>query len=205
MESVTNDQDRNLKQEPEEDKAHTLEGAEEQPQVQELSVEEIQAQLEKAQAEAAQWLDKYRRALADFANYRKRIERERTEAELRMRMDLVRKLLPIKDDFQRALQNIPAEHADSPWVQGVVLIENKLHKLLEEADVVPIEALGKPFDPNYHEAVMEEQSKDYPPGVVMEEVRKGYLMGKKLLRPTMVKVSKGPGPEEAQEDPEPGK
>jgi len=145
------------------------------------------------QAKAEEWLDKYRRSAAEFSNYRKRMDRERARQRQQLQMDLLRKLLPIVDDFQRALENVPDDRQDLEWVEGVMLIERKLQNLLKEMGVETIAAEGEPFDPNYHHALLREESDEYPEGIVLEELQKGYLLEDRVLRPTMVKVSSGPG------------
>jgi molecular chaperone GrpE len=152
----------------------------------------LESTIEELTARNEDLLDKYRRSLAEFANYRKRQDREREQHAWHTRAQVVRRLLDPLDDFARALASVPAEHADSPWVTGVALIDRKLRQLLEEYDVRPIEALGKPFDPNYHSALMQEHSADFPEGAVMEEIQTGYTMSGQVLRPTVVKVSAGP-------------
>lgn len=146
------------------------------------------------QAKADEYLDKYRRSVAEFANYRKRQDRERENDMRRISMQVLRRLLPPLDDLDRALESVPAEHRDSPWVGGVRLIDRKLRAILDEFDVRPIEALGKPFDPRYHSALLQEENNTHPEGTVMEELQRGYMLGDEVLRPTVVKVSRGPGP-----------
>lgn len=146
------------------------------------------------QAKADEYLDKYRRSVAEFANYRKRQERERENELRRMSMQVLRRLLSPLDDLDRALGSVPPEHDGTPWVEGVRLIDRKLNAILDEFDVQPIEALGKPFDPRYHSALLQDESDTYPEGTVMEELQRGYMLGDEVLRPTVVKVSKGPGP-----------
>ncbi len=168
----------------------------EQKTVDEL--ENLRREVQEWRAKAEEYLDNYKRSLADFSNYRKRQDREREQQMLRVSMDVLRRLLPVMDDFDRAIKSIPPEHAGSNWVEGIVLIERKLKSLLEAFHVVPIEALGKPFDPNFHSAVMTEASDTYPAGVVMEELQSGYMLADQVLRPTMVKVSNGPGSQAKQ-------
>lgn len=155
-------------------------------------VESLRQQVEEWRAKADELLDKYKRSLADFANYRKRQDRDREEQTLQIRMEVLRQILPIVDDFERALKNVPQEYAQAGWVEGITLIERKLKSMLAKFDVSPIEALGKPFDPNFHSALVTEESDEYPPGTVMEELQRGYLLADRLLRPTIVKVSNGP-------------
>lgn len=145
-------------------------------------------------AKADEFLDKYRRSVADFANYRKRQDRERENELRRLSMQVLRRLLPPLDDLDRALEAVPAEHRESPWVEGIRMIDRKLNGILDEFQVTPIDAVGKPFDPHFHSALLQEESDTYPEGVVMEELQRGYMLGDDVLRPSVVKVSKGPGP-----------
>jgi len=151
-------------------------------------------------AKADEYLDKYRRSVADFANYRKRQDRERENELRRLSIQVLRRLLSPLDDLDRALEAVPAEHRDSPWVEGVRLIDHKLRGILDEFHVTPIEAVGKPFDPHYHSALLQEESDTYPEGVVMEELQRGYTLGDDVMRPSVVKVSKGPGPSRDDSD-----
>ena len=162
--------------------------------------EKLQEELHEARAEAEDFLDKYRRSAATFSNYRKRQKHEQEQESIRIRMNVMRELLPIVDDFQRAAQNVPDEFAEVEWMEGIALIQRKMEALLDKHEVVPIEALGEPFDPNFHSALLQAESNEYPAGTVMEEVAKGYLLGDKVLRPTLVKVSLGPKAEAEEED-----
>lgn len=153
---------------------------------------------EKWRAQAETYLDQYRRSMAEFSNYRKRQERDQQQQEQRLTIDVLKPLLPIVDDLQRAVRNVPTEFAGNPWVEGVALIERKVMTLLAGFQAVPIVALGQPFDPNFHAALMQSESDEYPAGVVMEELQTGYKVGEQVLRPTLVKVSSGPGPQAQQ-------
>jgi molecular chaperone GrpE len=157
----------------------------------EVTQANLQQELEQAQNEVEQWRDRYLRSVAELANYRKRVEREREQQTLRLKMDVLRQLLPIADDFHLALENAPPDPQGFPWVQGLVLIADKIDALLSQSGVEPIPAVGEPFDPVYHHALMQEASDDYPEGVVSGEIRKGYTMGDQVLRPTLVRVSSG--------------
>lgn len=137
-------------------------------------------------AERDSYLDQLKRSLAEFANYRRRVDQERAQARELATRDLLRALVPIVDDFQRALAAVPEELRGNPWVQGVHLIERKLVALLEREGVTPIEALGQPFDPGLHEAVATEPGSTQ--NIVVEVYQKGYRHGQHLLRPAMVKV-----------------
>jgi molecular chaperone GrpE len=133
--------------------------------------------------------DRLLRKTAEFDNYRKRVERERREQADQTITELLRELLLVADDFDLALS---AEHAKSlaGYKKGVELIHTKLHDLLRKHGVRPIEAIGGDFDPNLHQAVMHESSPEHRDGEVIGELRRGYMIGDRLLRPSMVKVAK---------------
>jgi molecular chaperone GrpE len=133
--------------------------------------------------------DRLLRKGAEFDNYRKRIERERREQSDQAVVDLLQSLLAVVDDFDRAL-TIEAGADTEGYRKGVELIYAKLHDVLKRHGVRPIEALGTDFDPNLHEAVVQETSPNHRDGEVIGELRKGYMLGDKLLRPAMVKVAK---------------
>jgi molecular chaperone GrpE len=157
--------------------------------VQENELEALQAELEKAQAQAAEYLDGWQRARAEFANYKKRVEAERELLRQTSNEALLLKLLPVVDDFERAFQTLPEDLADVPWVDGIKLILRKLQAILDSENVTPIEAMGQPFDPLLHQAVMQEETTEHPDGHVIEEMQRGYRLGERVLRPSMVKVA----------------
>lgn len=170
------------------------------PQGEERAAPTPLEEAEQWRAKADEYLNRYRRSVADFANYRKRQDRERENELRRISMQVLRRLLPPLDDLDRALEAAPPEHQDSPWVEGIRLIDRKLRTVLDEFDVKPIEALGRPFDPHYHSALLQDESDVYAEGIVMEELQRGYLLGDDVLRPAVVKVSKGPGPSRDDSD-----
>ena len=144
---------------------------------------------------AAQYLDALQRERASFINYRRRTEQERAEMAQYAAASLIKKLLPVVDDFDRALEAIPQkEREHNKWVAGIELIARKLHTILEQEGVQPIEAMGQPFDPNLHEAVAFEdnaEGSDSHEDTVSAVFSKGYKMHDRVLRPAMVKVSRG--------------
>ncbi len=146
---------------------------------------------EEYQAQANDYRDKYLRSVAEFSNYRKRQDRERQLQVWRTHAGILRTLLDPIDDFHRALEHVPSGEADSSWVQGIMLIEQKLMAILCQYNVTQMETVGKPFDPNFHEALLREPSDVFPEGTVTEELKKGYLMDDQVLRPAVVKVSQG--------------
>lgn len=152
----------------------------------------LRRQVDELRAQSDEWLDKYRRTGADFSNYRKRQERDREQQELDLRKRVLGRFLPIAEDFRRALLHMPTDPTDLQWAQGVALIASKIEAVLAEFQVQPMVALGQPFDPAYHQAVLREPSSDYAAGVVMEELERGYMIGNQVLKPALVKVSAGP-------------
>ena len=157
--------------------------------------------------------DRLLRTAAEFDNYRKRIDRERRELSEYAAADLLSDLLPVIDDLERALQasaqfsTQASAHASGqaagqatgqtaptgdtdPYRQGVELILRQMIDILRKRGVKPIDAAGADFDPNFHQAVMHEVSSDHREGEVMQDLRRGYMLGERLLRPAMVKVAK---------------
>ena len=141
------------------------------------------------QRERDDYKDRWLRKSAEFDNYRKRIERERREQADQAVVDLLQDLLAVVDDFDRAM-TVDAGEGGAAYRKGVELIHGKLHDLLRRYGVKSIEALGTDFDPNLHQAVVTEPSPDHREGEVIGEMRKGYTMNDRLLRPAMVKVAK---------------
>ena len=133
--------------------------------------------------------DRLLRKTAEFDNYRRRVERERREHADQSVVDLLTQLLQVVDDFDLAL-NVEAGEEAAAYRKGVELIHAKLHDMLRKQGVRPIEALGADFDPNVHQAVVHESSPEHREGEVIGELRKGYMIGDRLLRPSMVKVAK---------------
>lgn len=144
--------------------------------------------LEELRREKDSLQDRLLRTAAEFDNYRKRVERERRDLADYIKADVLAEILPIVDNFERALQ------ASSPEAEslrkGVELIHKQMLDFLRKRGVTPIQALGADFDPNFHQAVIHEESQSHREGEVIEELQRGYMLGDKLLRPAMVKVAK---------------
>ena len=132
--------------------------------------------------------DRLLRTAAEFDNYRKRMDRERRDLAEYTAAEVIKDLLPIIDNLERALH---AAEQDDPLRKGVELIHKQMLEMLRKRGVTPIEALGADFDPNFHQAVIHEESAQHREGEVMEELQRGYVVGDRLLRPSMVKVAKG--------------
>lgn len=161
----------------------------------EEAIEELEAlrqRLAEAEKKVEEYLDQWRRAAADLANYRKRVEKEQAELSKYANAVLITRILPILDDFQRAFQTIPDSLRGLTWIDGIVLIERKLQAILEQEGLTPIEAVGQPFDPLFHEAVLYEETTDHEDGQVIAELQKGYKLHDRVLRPALVKVAKAP-------------
>ena len=141
------------------------------------------------QRERDDYYDRWMRKAAEFDNYRKRVERERREQGDQAIVDLLQEILLVIDDFDRALTVHAGEGGDA-YRKGVEMIHAKLYDVLKKYNVRPIDALGADFDPNVHQAVVHEDSPGRREGEVVGELRKGYMIGDRLLRPAMVKVAK---------------
>jgi molecular chaperone GrpE len=152
-------------------------------------------ELERAQAQAAEYLDGWQRTQAEFSNYKKRQEAERAQMVTLASATLLRKLLPVADDFERALETMPSDLGHNTWVEGIVLIKHKLNGVLESEGVKPVEAEGQAFDPRYHEAVTYEEAAGYEDGQIIGELQRGYTLGERVLRPALVRVAKSPAPQ----------
>ncbi|GAB4516314.1 MAG: hypothetical protein Kow0047_28240 [Anaerolineae bacterium] len=151
---------------------------------------ELETELEAARNQAEEYLDQWRRTAAEFSNYRKRQEREQAEFVKQANAGLILRLLPILDDFDLAFEHLPEDVAQSSWVEGFSLIRRKLQAILEQEGVTAIEAVGQPFDPTLHEAISHEESDGVESGHVIAEVRKGYKLGDRVLRPSLVRVAR---------------
>jgi molecular chaperone GrpE len=153
----------------------------------------LEQQLDEEKKKANEYLDSWRRSAAEFANYRKRVEKEKGDYTQYANALLLGKLIDVMDGFDAAFKAIPERYRGEPWVEGVRLVEQKLKRVLESEGVKPIEAQGKEFDPNYHEAMFYEPSPGAPEGQVTGEFQRGYTLGERVLRPSRVKVAQGRG------------
>jgi len=155
------------------------------------TLERLQKELEEAKAKANEYLDGWQRARAEFANYKKRQEQQNAELRAFATIDLVRKLLPIQDDFERAIKTLPEGISHMTWIEGVLLIHRKLQVILESEGAKAIEVkLNDPFDPVLHEAISHDEATGVNSGHIIEEVQKGYKLGERVIRPALVRVAK---------------
>ncbi len=162
------------------------------PEVAELVA--TRAELKRLESEVKELRDSLARRQADFENYRKRMERERSETYNRVVADIAAKLLPVLDNLKRALEteaSVEATESDEfrHFLSGVDLIYKQLNGVLDALGVKPVPAEGEHFDPHVHEAVVTEPSDDYEPDTVIQEIVRGFRLGDKLIRPALVKVA----------------
>lgn len=151
----------------------------------------LEAELEDLRRLRDEYYDRLLRQAAEFDNFRKRNERERRDRALYAAADLLGELLPVVDNLERAVGADAPEHGIDDFRRGVELIHRQLLDLLVKHGVTAVEAVGTDFDPNVHEAVLYEPSPNHREGEVIEEFQRGYKLGDRLLRPSMVKVAKG--------------
>ncbi|MSQ26997.1 MAG: nucleotide exchange factor GrpE [Dehalococcoidia bacterium] len=165
----------------------------------------LASRLEEEKARAESHYASWQRSAADFVNYRRRAEQERSESIRFGNASLILHLLPVIDDLERALQNLPKELLGLTWVDGIHLIHRKLAAVLEAQGTRPIEAVGHAFDPNLHEAVLREPGDE---GKVLSELQRGYTLHGRVIRPSLVKVGEGGAPAppygSSSESPAPG-
>ncbi|MGQ9799306.1 MAG: nucleotide exchange factor GrpE [Ignavibacterium sp.] len=155
----------------------------------EIKVEELQKRVEELEKETNEWKEKFLRKAAEFENYKRRTENDQLNLLNYAAESFIKKILPIVDDFERSLEHINDSNDYEKLKEGVQLIYNKLVKVLDEQGVKKIEALGKPFDVHYHEALMQKADNSVPAHTVLEELEKGYMYKDKVIRHTKVVVS----------------
>lgn len=153
-----------------------------------LSSDELQSRMQQLEQESSSYKDQYLRVAADLKNFKRRTEEERGTLIRNATAGLILKILPILDDFDLAMQHVPAEVAETPWFNGLQGVQRKLQMVLEGEGVKPIEALGEPFNPHFHDAVMHEDAGPEQAGKVTADLRRGYMLHDRVLRPSMVKV-----------------
>ena len=155
---------------------------EEERDPRDVRIEELERQLEEAE-------DKYLRQVASFDNYKRRMTLDKEEMQKYRSQSLMKELVPILDNFERALQTEVTSEDAIALKEGVAMIERSLKEALKNEGLEPIESVGEPFDPNFHQAVMTGQDDEKESGVVLEEFQKGYRLNDRIIRPSMVKVN----------------
>jgi len=152
--------------------------------------ESLEEQVKRLQSEAEEYLDGWQRARAEFANFKKRTQRENEHARERIAGEIITHFLGVKDDIERALAKAPETDDFQEWTLGIELIHQKLQALFDAEGVELIDAEGERFDPTFHEAVSFEENDDYEEGLIIDITQPGYKMGERVLRPAMVRVAK---------------
>lgn len=161
-------------------------------------IEMLKTQLEEKTKLVEEHYDRFLRVQAELENYKKRVEREKSSLVKYGNEEIIKAILPIIDNLERALDHEPGENPDG-FVEGIKITHNQLLQVLEKFGVTPIAAVGEPFDPARHEAMMQVESADHEPNTVVSELQRGYFLNDRLLRPAMVSVARAPGHEEGDE------
>lgn len=149
-------------------------------------MEALKKQLSDAESKTSEYKDNWLRAQAEFQNFRRRLDRDNEMMHATMKGDIIKKLLPVLDDLERALQN---RSADDPWANGIELVARKFQTILENEGVKKIEAVGTEFDPNFHEAISHEPADGTQSGHVIGVLQNGYMIGERVIRPALVRVA----------------
>jgi molecular chaperone GrpE len=177
-----------------EDQGTSAEGIEGGGSTEEQDLPALQEALNTARTEAEKNWDMYLRERAEQENFRKRMQREKEDLARFANENLLRAFLPILDNLERAVSHASQDNRETAagLLEGVEMTVGQFHKVLEKSGVTPVEAIGRPFDPAWHEAMGQLESNEYPPNTVMQELQKGYALNDRLLRPALVMVTKTP-------------
>lgn len=155
-----------------------------------IDTQALMKELDETRARANEYLDGWQRARAEFANYKKRVERDQAQLYQTTAGNIIKRYLDISDDLERALKNRPHAGDGSAWAEGIELIYRKFLAILENEGVKPMQLEGQFFDPNYHEAISEEESPNHKSGQIIEVLQAGYLLGERVLRPAKVRIAR---------------
>lgn len=147
------------------------------------------AEYQKLQTQSQEYLDGWQRARAEFTNYKKRVDRDMKDSYQNAAGDVLKSLLPVIDDLDRAMANVPKDLQGNLWISGVEMIHRKLNRILDDFGVTTIDPTGETFDPALHEAIGEDANADVPSGHVTVTMQKGYKVGERVLRPALVRVA----------------
>lgn len=192
---MTRKQHEDKKKAPIEFEAPVEESPKQEPAEQDVmaaDIEELRNEIETLRQTVDETQSSYLRVLADFDNFRKRQREETSRLADLAREQLILKLLPIIDNFERTLQAAEAEHSYESLVEGVTLTLKSIREMLEREGLQPIEAVGQEFNPEFHEALMRVETDEHPDNTVIEELEKGYSLNGKVIRPARVKVAAAP-------------
>ncbi|WP_272037710.1 nucleotide exchange factor GrpE [Paenibacillus sp. JJ-100] len=152
-------------------------------------IDQEQTELTRLKAEAEESQQRLMRAQADFDNFRRRTQREKEDLAKYASMKLITELVPVIDNFERAMATVPEGTETESFAKGIQMILRQLETVLASEGLAAMETVGQPFNPEFHQAIMQVDSEEHEEGIVVEEVQKGYMLKDKVLRPAMVKVS----------------
>ena len=150
----------------------------------------LESELAEVRSKSEEYLEGWQRARAEFANYRKRVERDQDQVQKNATGNVIRRYLDVVDDLDRALKNRPKEGEGAVWAEGIELIYRKLLSIMEAEGVQPIPVDSQTFDPNLHEAMSQEESPDHASGEIIGVIQNGYILGERVLRPARVRVAR---------------
>lgn len=156
----------------------------------EEKIQNLENQLAEGAAKTAEYFDGWQRERADFLNYKKRIDQNQILSQQNSLANITRKYLQVMDDLERALKAKPTSGEGAVWAEGIELIYKKIQGILESDGVKEIDADGQMFDPNFHEALTHEDSPAHESGQIIEVIQKGYLIGDRVIRPSLVRVAR---------------
>ena len=169
-------------------------------EVVESEQEPLQAELEKAQEDANAAKDQYLRTLADMDNLRKRTQREKEELGKFANENILRDILPVVDNLERALEHAEQAHSNEGLLEGVQMTLDQFSQVLKKFGVAAVASLGQTFDPALHQAMGQMETVEYPANAVAQEMQKGYVLNERLLRPSMVMIAKAPAEPVSEEN-----
>jgi molecular chaperone GrpE len=147
------------------------------------------ADYQKLQTQSQEYLEGWQRARAEFTNYKKRVDRDMKDSYQNAAGDVLKSLIPVIDDFDRAMANVPGDLEGNLWISGVEMIQRKLNRILDDFGVTTIDPTGEIFDPSLHEAIGQDADANVPTGHVTVTMQKGYKVGERVLRPALVRVA----------------
>jgi molecular chaperone GrpE len=182
-------------------RAGTEEISEEEGSGTDYGPEDLQDELDRARAQSKEMYERYLRSVADLDNFKKRVMKETEENRKYANEELIKSLIPTVDNLERALAHSEGNSDASALVEGIKMVHKQFMDTLAKFGVEQIVSLGRPFDPNFHQALMQVKTNDSPPNTVVSEVTKGYLLNGRLVRPAMVGVSAREDRESAEESP----
>jgi len=154
------------------------------------AIAQLQLELEETRLKAEEYLDGWQRSRAEFSNYKKRIEREQANIYQNTAGNLIKRFLEIADDLERALNKRPQDDGGKQWANGIELVYRKLMGIIEAEGITRIVPEGEFFDPNFHEAISQEDSRQHESGQIIEVLQPGYMLGDRVLRPARVRVAR---------------